>query len=65
MAKGNKRIQKRRGPGRPPRPNGPDPVIPVRLPKATAAKIQRLADEAGTTRSEIVRKIIEASLKER
>jgi hypothetical protein len=38
----NKSIQKK-GRGRPKKPGGPDPVIPVRIPKTVVADIDRWA----------------------
>jgi hypothetical protein len=52
-----------RGPGRPEKPGGPDPVVPVRLPKAVIADIDRWAKrEKIDKRSMAVRALIEKGL---
>jgi hypothetical protein len=42
----NKSIHKKRR-GRPKRPGGPDPVVPVRLPKSLKADVDRWAKAQG------------------
>ena len=60
----NKRIQKRKGPGRPPKPGGPDQAIPVRLPKAVIAEVDHWAKREGVgSRSEAFRRLIQRGLK--
>ena len=63
MAAVNKSIQKKRGPGRPKRKGGPDPVVPVRLPKSLIAELDRWADqEKIASRSKAIRALIERGL---
>jgi hypothetical protein len=60
-----KRVKNRsvRRPGRPERPGGPDPVVPVRLPKLVIADIDRWAKrEKIDKRSTAVRALIEKGL---
>jgi hypothetical protein len=52
-----------RRPGRPEKRGGPDPVVPVRLPKAVIADIDRWAKlEKIDKRSKAVRALIEKGL---
>jgi Arc/MetJ-type ribon-helix-helix transcriptional regulator len=44
------------------RPGGPDPVVPVRLPKAVVADIDRWAKREKIERSKAVRALIEKGL---
>jgi hypothetical protein len=58
-----KSIQQQRRRGRPDRPGGSDPVVPVRLPKAVIADIDRWAKrEKIDKRSKAVRALIEKGL---
>jgi hypothetical protein len=60
----NKSIQKKRGRGRPKRKGGPDPVVPVRLPKSLIAELDRWAEqEKLAPRSKAIRALIERGLK--
>jgi len=58
----NKRIQKKRGRGRPAKPGGLDPILSARVPKEMAAEIQARADREGVPRSEALVKIIAEGL---
>ena len=49
--------------GRPPKPGGKDPVVPVRLPRDMLAQIEATAEAAGVSRSDAVRRAIELGLK--
>jgi hypothetical protein len=64
MAKTKKRIHKKRGPGRPKRPGGPDTVIPVRLPKKLIAGIDefRASQPDKPLRSQVIRRLLEKAL---
>ena len=54
-------IKKKRG--RPPKPGGVDPGVFVRLPSETLASLNAYAEEAGISRSEVMRQLIEAGLR--
>ena len=59
----NNRIQKKRGRGRPERPGGPDPVVPVRMRKALIADVDRWAKQQNIAkRSDAVRTLVERGL---
>jgi len=49
--------------GRPPKPEGPAVVAPVRLPPPIAEAVDAWAETAGLNRSEAMRRLIEAGLK--
>jgi hypothetical protein len=49
--------------GRPPKPEGPAIVVPVRLPPPIAEAVDIWAETAGLNRSEAMRQLIEAGLK--
>jgi hypothetical protein len=51
--------------GRPPKEEGAAAVVPARLPPALATAVDAYAAGAGITRSEAVRRLIEAGLKRR
>jgi hypothetical protein len=55
--------EKKRGRGRPPKPGGQDVLVAGRVPTAVAAALDGYAGKAGITRSEAVRRLIEAGLK--
>lgn len=55
-----KRIQKKRGRGRP--ATGQSPVVMIRMPEAVIAALDAWATEAGLSRSSAARKLIEAGL---
>jgi Ribbon-helix-helix protein, copG family len=61
MTKSPKAAPKRK-PGRP-ASGGRDPAIQVRMSPALTAEIDAWASKAGTTRSEAIRRLIEAGLK--
>jgi hypothetical protein len=59
----NKSTQKKRRPGRPKRPGGPDPVVPVRLPRQVIADIDRWAKlKEVEGRAAAIRALIEKGL---
>jgi hypothetical protein len=47
--------------GRPPKPGGRDVLVAGRVPPSTAAKLDAIAKKYGYTRSETIRRVIEAS----
>jgi hypothetical protein len=51
--------------GRPPKAEGAAIVVPARLPPVIAAAVDEYASSSGITRSEAVRRLIEAGLKRR
>ena len=55
----------KRGRGRPRKPGGHDVLIAGRIPPALVVVLDAYADKTGITRSEAVRKLIEAGLKRR
>ena len=55
--------EKTRGRGRPPKPGGRDVLVAGRIPAALAVALNTYAQKAGITRSEAVRRVIEAGLK--
>jgi hypothetical protein len=57
--------EKKRGRGRPPKPGGHDVLVAGRIPPSLAVVLDVYADKAGITRSEAVRRLIEAGLKRR
>jgi Ribbon-helix-helix protein, copG family len=57
--------EKKRGRGRPLKPGGQDVLVAGRIPPSLAAVLDAYADKAGITRSEAVRRLIEAGLKRR
>ena len=63
MTEVNTSIQKKRGRGRPPRPGGVDPVVPVRLPKKVLAAVDKWAMTQKTeSRSDAIRQLVERGL---
>jgi len=48
--------------GRPPKPGGRDVLVAGRVPASTAAKLDAIAKKQGYTRSETVRRVIEAGV---
>lgn len=61
MAKSIKEIPKKRG-----RPaTGKDPLVTLRLPEEMIAALDGRASDAGVSRSEAMRQLIEAGLKRR
>jgi hypothetical protein len=61
MAKSIKEIPKKRG-----RPaTGKDPLVTARLPQDMIASLDAYAERDGVTRSEVMRRLIEAGLKRR
>jgi hypothetical protein len=63
MARSISDIKKSTRRGRPPKPGGTDPGIFTRLPPKTLKALDDHAAEKGITRSEAVRRLIEAGLK--
>ena len=55
----------KRGRGRPPKPGGVFPTLPVRISPETIEALDVYAEKAGITRSEAVRQLIEAGLRSR
>ena len=53
----------KRGRGRPPKPGGVFPTLPVRVPPNTIDAVDAFAEKAGISRSEAVRQLIELGLK--
>ena len=59
MAKSIKEIPKKRG-----RPaTGKDPLVTVRLPPTMIIALDQRAETEGITRSEVIRRLVEAGLK--
>jgi hypothetical protein len=60
----NKRIRKKRAPGRPKRPGGPDLVVPVRLSRSTIRQIDLARAGRGSklSRSAVLRRLIDSAL---
>lgn len=54
--------RKIRGRGRPPKTGGADLSIPARLPPSLVGALDRYAENAGISRSEAIRQLIEAGL---
>ena len=61
MSKQKKAAPKRMG--RPPKPGGRDPVVPVRLPREMLDQIDAEASAEGVSRSDAVRQAIDRGLK--
>jgi hypothetical protein len=63
MALSKKKVTPKRRPGRP--ATGKDPLITMRLPQEMIDALDTVAKGEGASRSEIIRRLIEAGLKRR
>jgi hypothetical protein len=55
--------KEKRGRGRPPKPGGVFPTLPVRVPPKTIEAVDTFAERAGISRSEAVRRLVDLGLK--